>query len=351
MNRHCWCVAVVSLALTAGAAQQRLLTWSASTMGTTYTVKIAGVPPDKSLLAELRTAVENRLEEINRQMSHYRPDSELSRFNRSPSTAPFPVSSELAQVVRHAVDWARQSEGAFDPTILPLLQLWGFGPGGRRGRLPADEEIAAARRRCGYRHLRVTAADELQKDIPDLQLDLGAIGKGYAADQIARLLRARGYTNLFVSVSGEIVALGSNAEGRPWRIGIERPEYDPRRSRRLSAVIELSGRAVSTSGGTHQFFRDDAGRIHPHILDPRTGRPVQHRLASVTVVAPEALTADAVATILFVLGLNDGLRWLEERPQLAALFLVPSGADQFELVPSPRFPPFRRLQTGIPGGK
>ncbi|MCX7886466.1 MAG: FAD:protein FMN transferase [Verrucomicrobiae bacterium] len=311
-------------------------------MGTTYTVKLAGVPPDRATTAELRKTVEARLQELNRQMSHHLPHSELSRFNQSSSTEPFSVSTELAHVVRCALQWARESNGAFDPTIAPLVNLWGFGPRAPKSRVPTDAEIAAAMRRCGHQHLRVTSAAQLQKTVPELQLNLGAIGKGFAADEIARLLRTRGYTNLFVSVSGEIVTLGRNQDGRPWRIGIEYPEYGPRRSQRLIAIIELSGRAIATSGGTHQFFRDSEGRIYPHVLDPRTGRPVQHRLASVTVVAPDAISADAAATILFVLGVKEGLRWLQSRPQLAALFIVPSDADRFELVPSDGFPPFRR---------
>ncbi|MBM3860140.1 MAG: FAD:protein FMN transferase [Verrucomicrobia bacterium] len=333
------CLAVLVLALPASAAQSKMLAWTGHTMGTTYTVKIAGAAPTDELLAELRAAVEHRFNEINRQMSHYLPDSELSRFNRSTATTPVKVSAELAQVTRRALKLARDSKGAFDPTMEPLVNLWGFGPQKHTGETPADAQILAAKRRCGARHVRVTAGNELQKSIPELQLNLGAIGKGYAADEAARLLRERGHTNLFVSVSGEIVALGVRPDGRPWQVGVERPHYSRTRNAELIAVVPLSGRALSTSGDTHQFFRDSNGRVRSHILDPSTGRPVEHHLASVTVIAPDALTADGAATTLFVLGLERGLRWVEERPELAALFVIRNGTEPFRLVPSRRFPP------------
>jgi len=333
------CLAAIVLALPVVAAQSELLTWSGQTMGTTYTIKIAGVTPTDQLLSELRAAVERRFDEINRQMSHYLPDSELSRFNRSPATTPVKVSAGFARITRRALELARDSGGAFDPTLEPLINLWGFGPKGGTGQVPTAEQIAAAQRLCGARHLRVTAADELEKDISGLQLNLGAIAKGYGADEAARVLRERGYTNLFVSVSGEIVAFGLNPDGRPWQVGVERPHYSRRRGAELSAIVALSGRALSTSGDAHNFFRDATGRVYAHILDLDTGRPVEHNVASVTVIAPDALTADGVATTLFVLGLERGLRWVEERPAVAALFIVRGEVDRFRLVPSRRFPP------------
>jgi len=279
-------------------------------------------------------------------MSHYHPDSELSRFNRSPVTTPVKVSAELACVTRRALELTRDSEGAFDPTMEQLINLWGFGPRKGTGDVPADEQIAAAQRLCGTRHLRVTADDELQKDIPGLQLNLGAIAKGYAADEAARVLRERGYTNLFVSVSGEIVALGVRPDGKPWQVGVERPRYSARRNAELSAIVPLLGGALSTSGDSHQFFRDATGRIFSHILDPSTGRPVEHELASVTVVAADAMTADGVATTLFVLGLERGLRWVEDRPGIAALFIVRGEGGQLRLVASRRFPSFVQTNSG-----
>ncbi len=340
MNLCPYCLAVLVFVLPVGATQLELLTWSGQTMGTAYTVKIAGVTPTDSLLGELRAAVEERFDEINRQMSHYWSDSELSRFNRSPVTTPVKISTELARVTRRALELAGDSEGAFDPTLEPLINLWGFGPKKGNGEVPADEQIATAQRQCGARHLRVTADGELQKDVPGLQLNLGAFAKGYAADESARVLRERGYANLFVSVSGEVVAFGVNQDGQPWQVGIEQPNYSQRRGAELSAIVPLSGGALSTSGDTHQFFRDATGRVRAHILDPSIGQPVAHNLASVTVIAPDAMTADGVATTLFVLGLERGLRWVEKHPSVAALFIVREEDGKFRLVASRRFPPF-----------
>ncbi|MCX7006930.1 MAG: FAD:protein FMN transferase, partial [Kiritimatiellaeota bacterium] len=296
------------------------------------------------LATELRGAVQQRFDEISRQMSHYLPDSEISRFNSSTSTAPVKVSAAFARVTRFALKLNRASEGAFDPTLGPLITLWGFGPAGSPGKVPSADQLTAYRAQCGATHLRVTAQDELQKDIPGLQLNFGAIAKGYGADEAARVLRGRDYANLFVSVGGEIVALGLNPEGQPWQVGIERPLYGAAPGAALSASVPLSGRALSTSGDSHQFFRDEHGRVFAHILDPATGRPVQNTLASATVIAADGLTADGLATALFVLGPERGLRWIEAHPDVAALLILREADGRFRLVASSRFPAFQALE-------
>ena len=312
-------------------------------MGTTYLVKIAGVAPDETLVADLRAAVEARFEEIMQQMSNYRPDSELSRFNASASTGPFPVSAGFARVVRQALDLSRDSAGAFDPTVGPVVDLWGFGAPGRRADLPTDTEVATARALCGATHLQITPDGALQKDLPGLRLDLGGIAKGYGADVAAQVLRDRGYSNIFVSVCGEIVAFGTNPDGQPWQVGVERPIQDLPRGADHIAIVPLSGRALSTSGDTYNYFRDENGNSYAHILDPTTGRPVRNTLASVTVIGPCGLVADGLATTLYVMGPERGLAWIEGRPDCAALFIVRTGPDEFKLVPSARFPEFQPL--------
>ena len=339
-----WLLALLCMDGTARADDApRLLAWEGLTMGTVYQVKIAGVAPDDALAAELRAAVEARFDEINRQMSNYRPDSELSRFNAAPAAEPFPVSAEFARVVRHALELSRDSGGAFNPTVGPLVDLWGFGAPGRRADLPAAAEIEAARAQCGAGHLQVTPGDALRKDLPGLRLDLGGIAKGYGADLAAQVLRDRGYSNVFVAVCGEIVAFGSNPDGRPWQVGVERPIQDLPRGADHVAIVPLSGRALSTSGDTYNYFLDAAGQTYSHILDPAVGRPIQHRLASVTVVGPTGLVADGLATALYVMGPERGLEWIEARPDYAALFVVRTGADEFRLVPSSRFPAFEPI--------
>ena len=334
--------AVWSAAAAPGAANE--LTWEGRTMGTFYFVKLAGVAPDVKLTAELRDGVEQRFAEINRQLSHYQPDSELSRFGSHSSTAPFKVSAPFAHVIRHSLTVWRESSGAFDPTLGALINLWGFGPAGATGRVPTDAEIAAAQRVCGSRHLHVTADDELQKDIPGLQLNLSGVAKGYGADEAARFLRERGYTNIFVSVCGEIVAFGFNSEGQPWQVGIERPLYGSPPGTALSAIVPLSGRALSTSGDTHNFFRDEHGQVFAHILDPSTGRPASNNIASVTVIAANGMTADSLTKPLYIWGLERGLRWIEARPDAAALFIIRESDGRFRLVASSRFPAFKTLE-------
>lgn len=320
-----------------------LLMWEGQTMGTTYLVKIAGVAPDEARVAELRAAVEARFEALMQQMSNYRPDSELSRFNASAATEPFAVSAEFARVVRQALDLSRDSAGAFDPTVGPIVDLWGFGAPDRRADLPTADEIAAARALCGAAHLQVTPDGALRKDLPGLRLDLGGIAKGYGADVAAQELRDRGYSNVFVSVCGEIVAFGTNPDGQPWRVGVERPIQDLPRGADHIAVVPLSGRALSTSGDTYNYFLDADGNSYAHILDPTTGRPVRNTLASVTVIGPCGLVADGLATTLYVMGPERGLEWIDGRPDCAALFIVRTGPDEFKLVPSARFPEFQAL--------
>ena len=335
---------LAALGAVAAPDASNLLTWEGRTMGTFYIVKIAGVAQEAQLAAELRGVVEARLEELNREMSHYLPESELSRFSRSTSTAPFKVSAPFAHVMRHALAVWAASDGAFDPTLGVLIDLWGFGPAGRRAGVPTAGEIAAAQLVCGGRHLRVTDADELQKNVPGLHLNLGGIAKGFGADEAARVLRERGYTNVFVSVCGEIVACGLNPAGAPWQVGIERPLYDIPHGAALSAVVPLSGRALSTSGDTHNFFRDEHGKVFAHILDPATGSPVCNNIASVTVIAPNGLTADSYTKPLFILGLERGLRWIEARPEAAALFIVRETDGRLRSVPSSRFPAYQSLE-------
>lgn len=313
---------------------------SGRTMGTFYRVESVGGPGAEAL----RVEVERKLEELNRIFSHYEPESELSRFNRSTATAPVKISPAFARVMRHSLAMSRASDGAFDPALGALINLWGFGPGGTPGRVPADAEIFAARQLCGAQHLRLNERDELQKDVPGLQLNLGGIAKGFAAYEVARVVCAQGCTNFFVSVGGEVVTLGRNGAGRPWQVGIERPQRAGAPGAALCAIVPLSGGALSTSGDAHQFFRDAQGRVFGHILDPTTGRPVSNSLASVTVLAPDGLTADSLTKPLIIMGLERGLRWIEQRPDAAALFIVRENDGRLRLVPSSRFPGFQALE-------
>ena len=311
--------------------------WSGPTMGSTYTVKLADCRLSKNQLAALQADTDKLLVEINRQMSHYKPDSELSLFNRSTATGPFKVSPQFAAAARFALELHRKSNGAFDPTLAPLIDLWGFGPKGKRQSPPGDDEIQGAMKSVGGSHLAVTGNDELQKDIPELQINMSAVVAGLAADEVARLLRSKGVNNYFVDVTTELVLAGHNPDGKPWRVGIETPNSEAAPGEELEAVLSVSDAAVSTSGDYRNYFEDENGRRYSHILDARTGRPIEHSLGSVTVVAPDVMTADGLATALFVMGPDEGLKWLEQWPDTAALFIIRNPDGSYKEVASPGF--------------
>ena len=322
-------------------AEFPISTWQGETMGSIYTVKIVGTNLPPVDLEVLKKEVDAQLKEINRQMSHYEPESELSRFNRAAADTPIKISTEFARVLRFALDLNRDSGGAFDPTLGPVINLWGFGEATPVRRTPTDEQLAEAMKKTGCRHVKLTADNELSKDIPGLQLNLSAIAKGFGSDEIARVLARRGLTNIYVAISGEVVTLGHNARGMKWQVGISAPIPDWREGEPLAAVLPLSGQALSTSGDYQKYFIDGQGRRLGHIFDPKTGRPVQNNVASVSVVADNGMTADALAKPLFVMGVEAGSKWIESRTNASALFIVREETGQFKIVASARFPRFQ----------
>jgi FAD:protein FMN transferase len=314
-----------------------LVIWQGQTMGSTYTVKVVGTNLAPEQVKALQGEVELRLKEVNRQISHYQPDSELSRFNRAPANTPFRISPAFAVLVRQSIDLNRRSDGAFDPTVSPLINLWGFGETTPEHKVPTDAQLAEARRSSGFAHLRLTTAGELIKDIPGLQLNFGANGKGFGVDEMARVLQRHGFANFYVSISGEVFVIGRNPKGAKWQVGIPAPVANWRPGGPVATVLSLSGQAVSTSGDYQKYFVDAQGRRLCHIIDPKTGWPVQHNLGSVSVVAHSSTTADALSTTVFVLGPEAGLSFIETCTNAAALFIVREAEGKFRSVPSSRF--------------
>lgn len=322
--------------LACSAADLSLVTWQGETMGSDYTVKVVGTNLAPVVLDALKQEVDDRLKEVNRQMSHYLPESELSRFNRAPEAKPFKVSPEFAQVARLALDLNRRSLGAFDSTLGPVINLWGFGEQTTPRQTPPDHLLRQAQEQTGSRHLTVTAKDELVKDIAGLQLNLSAIAKGFGVDQMADVLRRHRLANFYVAISGEVLAVGHNARRTPWQVGISAPISNWREGDPVMTALAISGRAVSTSGDYQKFYFDAAGRRLCHIFDPRTGHPVQHSLGSVTVVADTCTLADGLSTTLFVLGADEGLKFIEGVTNAAALFIVREPDGAFRQRPSSR---------------
>jgi thiamine biosynthesis lipoprotein len=286
-------------------------------MGTTYSVKAVHVAPDVDT-GQLKADIDAVLREVNDHMSTYEESSELSRFNRSRSTNWVSVSTRLLSVVREALRVSDLSAGAFDVTVGPVVNLWGFGPGPGRDDAPSEAQIQAAVAKVGYDQLHVRdSPPAIRKDHPDLYVDLSAIAKGYGVDQVAACLESHGIENYLVEVGGELRAKGNRGAGMPWRIGIERPTAA---IRTVEEIIYIREGAVATSGNYRNFF-EAGGERFTHEIDPRTGRPVTHNLASVTVVSPSAMHADAMATALMILGPESGFQ-LAEGENLAAFFVV-----------------------------
>jgi len=293
------------------------LQFGGETMGTTYIVKVAQGPLSAVQRERLAADVHAALDGVNRGMSLYRAESELMRLNRHPASVPLPLSNDLYEVLAAGQWVAELSHGAFDVSVAPLVDAWGFGPEKRR-EVPAAGEVSARRAAVDYRSLHLDAQHRtVTKAHAGLQADLGGIAKGYGVDLAARAIEASGVENYMIEVGGEVRTRGRNAAGHAWRIGIEEPDAVPQRAR---TVVPLAGRAMATSGDYRIYF-EQAGRRYSHEIDPRTAAPISHGLASVTVLADDCITADALATALIVLGPQAG--WaLAQRQNLAAYFIV-----------------------------
>ncbi|WP_449434000.1 FAD:protein FMN transferase [Pseudomonas putida] len=269
------------------------------TMGSSYTiqyVRAAGGPAP----AEVQAAVEVILHDIDRHYSTYRADSTVSRFNQLPANQCLVLPSDMLDLVAFGQHLAEQSAGAFDLTVEPLLDLWGFGPQARQEQVPDPNALAQARQRVGYRHLRIEG-QALCKDDP-VELDFNSIAAGHAVDLIAERLGAMGIANFIAEATGELKAVGHKPDGSPWRIALELPREDRQIARQ---VIPINGLSVSTSGDYRHFFEEN-GRRYSHTFDARLGRPVEHDLAAATVLDASALQADGYSTLLLILGPERG---------------------------------------------
>ena len=299
------------------------------TMGTTYRIVYWG--DGQAAPKEIQAAVDQLLETFDQQMSTYRPDSELSRFNQAPADKWFPVSADTAKVVAAAIDYHRQTGGALDVTIGPVLRLWHFGPGSGRDRPdalpPSDRELEIALRLVGAERLEVRAdVPALRKSLAGVEVELSSIAPGYAVDLAIELLLNCGFANAMVEIGGEVRAAGVRPDGEPWRIGVESPGGEgagraPRRHGRggsLARVVPLANLALSTAGD-YRILRAAGGVRYSHIIDPRTGRALPSRGASVTVLAATCLEADALDTPLLVMGAEAGYDWCVEH-DVAAMF-------------------------------
>ncbi len=298
---------------------------SGDTMGTVYKIKVSG-PPDGLTDARLQQEVDDRLKYINDLMSTYLPESEISRFNRSQDDEWFEVSPETATVLGKAREISENTDGAFDVTVGPLVNLWSFGPDGRHEEIPTDDEIEQARANVGFQHIEVRASPPaLLKTHPDVYVDLSAIAKGFAVDEVTRVLDGLGITRYMVEIGGEVRTGGRKQDGTSWKIGIEKPISTVRV---LQHIVELEDRALATSGDYRNFFEKD-GLRYSHTIDARTGRPVAHNLASVSVISDNCTFSDAMATALTVMGPDEAFQYATDND--IDVLLIIRVADGFEV--------------------
>ena len=305
------------------------------TMGTSWRVSAAGVDPARA--GALRQKIQAQLDADDMQLSTWKTDSALMRFNRSTSIAPWPVPEAMADIVTQALRIGKKTGGAMDITVGPLVNLWGFGPDKQPLKTPSAAQIAAAKARTGLQHLSVinkSGSQYLQKNLPNLYVDLSTVGEGYAADHLAQLMSQEGISRYLVSVGGALVSRGTSGRDAPWRVAIQKPTD---RENAVQAVVDINGHGISTSGSYRNYYELDGRRIS-HVIDPRTGAPIQHNLVSVTVIAPTALEADGWDTGLMVLGLEKAKEVVQQ--QGLAVYMIYKQGDTFRSWMSPQFTPF-----------
>lgn len=324
-------LAPLLLALTLAACDgqafdHRLTRLSGLTMGTSYSVKITDLPRDVKP-AELQNALNALLWEVNGSMSTYDKNSELSNINRARVSNAMAISPELYTVLKEAVKVNKLSGGAFDVTVGPLVNLWGFGPELHEDRVPPSAEIQQALQHVGMNKVELEGSPDaptLRKLDPEVYIDLSAIAKGYGVDRLADYLETRKIKNYMVEIGGEIRVKGVNAEGKSWHIAIEKPVPE---GRHVFKIIMPGQFAVATSGDYRNYFEQD-GKRYSHTIDPRTGWPIDHTLASVTVLAANCMYADAMATALMVLGPEKGYDLaIAEKLPVMMIVKTPSGFE------------------------
>jgi thiamine biosynthesis lipoprotein len=298
---------------------QKESVFSGRTMGTTYRVKVVTGFFQRD--AGLQEKIDARLDEINRSMSTYLVDSEISRFNHlAPVGEKFRISTDFMQVMQTAKKIFLLSDGAWDGTVKPLIDLWGFGSGGTRSRPPTKEEIRQRLRVVGFSSIEIIDDCCLAKNNASVSLDLASIAKGYAVDQIAALMKAGGAENYLVEIGGEVYAAGHRKDGNPWRVGINTPRAEASASQVYRAV-RLSGRAMATSGDYRNYF-EFGGKRYTHVIDPRNGYPVENGVVSATVLADDCVFADGLATALMVMDPGNGLALVDRLDGVECLIVV-----------------------------
>lgn len=330
INYLSWIFAVFSaIFLSACEKQPEIISLNGKTMGTTYHIKYLDKGNLSQKAEQVHQQIELMLKDVNAKMSTYDKHSELSRFNqRTEINTPISISADLAKVVKESIRLNKVTEGALDVTVGPVVNLWGFGPEKQKDVQPEPQQLAERQSWVGIDKLKFIENGGqfyLEKAIPQLYIDLSAIAKGFGVDQVADYLQELNVQDYMVEIGGEIRAKGKNPDGKPWQIAIEQPSFDGTRS--VQKIVGLDNLAMATSGDYRNYFEQD-GKRFSHEINPKTGYPIQHNLASVTVMHESSMTADGLSTALFVLGEEKALA-LAELENLA-VYLISKTDKGFE---------------------
>lgn len=302
-------------------------------MGTVYSVTVLEPIGHTSDQEKLQLIIDTRLQTLNQQMSTYIDDSELSYLNRTPTDQPVILSEELFEVLLMSIELSWLSGGVFDITVGPLVDLWGFGPQ-QHDLVPTQSAIDEALAGTGYQHLQLNIADSSVSKTQPVSVDLSAIAKGYGVDKIAELLLAAGYKDFMVEIGGELRLQGMSPRGAPWKIAIEQPDGS---FGKVHRAVSIDTGAMATSGDYRNYFEVE-GQRYSHTIDPTTGWPIKHTLASVTVITESAAYADGLATAINVMGPERGLLFAEQ--QQLAVYLIINTEQGFEARFTEAFRPY-----------
>lgn len=303
----------------AGCTARRETVFIGRTMGTTYSVKL--VTGYLQPVSGLQSQIDKRLDEINQSMSTYREDSEISRFNRLATAGEkFRVSPDFMRVMQMAKKVFTITDGAWDGTIKPLVDLWGFGSEGKRAVFPPAAAVRQRLQAVGFDAIQIVDDRYLVKRNASVNLDLASIAKGYGVDQIAALLRDSGFKNFLVEIGGEVYAAGHRKDGLPWRIGINTPRKEASLDQ-VYKVVNLTDGAMATSGDYRNFFEIDQKR-YSHVIDPRSGYPVTNGVVSASVLSADCTFADGLATALIVMNPDKGIELVNQLEGVDSLIVV-----------------------------
>ncbi len=311
---------------------RELIVLKGQTMGTTYSIKI--ISNSKSFRKEeLKKNIDSVLVDVNNKMSTYIKNSELSEFNKLQDTNWISASYDLVTVFSEAIEVSRKSEGMYDITVGPLVNLWGFGPGNKTEKIPSKKEINEIKKNIGYKNILIDSNKlKIKKRNPDIYCDLSSIAKGYGVDKVAMYCDSKNINNYMIEIGGEVRTKGKNQKGNQWRIGIASPNNIG-----LQNIVNLSNYSMATSGDYLNYFEKDGIR-YSHTINPKTGKPITHKLASVSVIYKDCSYADAYATAIDVMGPEIGYKFaLQEN---LPIFMIVRQNNEFVEKMTPQFKKF-----------